>query len=344
MEWKQQAVILSCELIAGFVFGRIFIPYFRKIKTGKFEFYIGDRFAKDGSEPKFGGVVIMLTLLLGLGLGCVTYSSENISGGYDMKTVFAGVMLLFILLCTGCFEDYQKDTKRGIGMKPLFKWCIEFVSCFGFLMLVNVFGAGTTDVLMPFRLGYIHFGVLYYPLMALFMTLIINCVEVTDCTNGGTNTGVDGLCTLMTMIFSLGLSSAFAMGTVSETARLFAVCAVGATAGFLFWNLSPSKIYTGQSGSLLLGGLVVVTCVYSQLHLLLITAVLPFIINGVCALTQRIVYMKTKKLLFKGASLSEHLKNSGWGEYKIMCISALVSVVGAGMSVAFVIYAGKIII
>ena len=60
MNWSVQAVILAAEAVAGFVLGRVFIPYFRRIKTGKFDFYIGDRFAKDGSEPKFGGAVIML--------------------------------------------------------------------------------------------------------------------------------------------------------------------------------------------------------------------------------------------------------------------------------------------
>ena len=57
MSWSVQAVILGCEMVLGYVLGRVFIPYFRRIKTGKFDFYIGDRFAKDGSEPKFGGVL-----------------------------------------------------------------------------------------------------------------------------------------------------------------------------------------------------------------------------------------------------------------------------------------------
>lgn len=47
MSWSVQAVILGCEMVLGYVLGRVFIPYFRRIKTGKFDFYIGDRFAKD---------------------------------------------------------------------------------------------------------------------------------------------------------------------------------------------------------------------------------------------------------------------------------------------------------
>ena len=69
MSWSVQAVILGCEMVLGYVLGRVFIPYFRRIKTGKFDFYIGDRFAKDGSEPKFGGVVIMLCVIFGIVTG-----------------------------------------------------------------------------------------------------------------------------------------------------------------------------------------------------------------------------------------------------------------------------------
>ena len=76
MSWSVQAVILGCEMVLGYVLGRVFIPYFRRIKTGKFDFYIGDRFAKDGSEPKFGGVVIMLCVIFGIVTGVIFYDSQ----------------------------------------------------------------------------------------------------------------------------------------------------------------------------------------------------------------------------------------------------------------------------
>ena len=78
MSWSVQAVILGCEMVLGYVLGRVFIPYFRRIKTGKFDFYIGDRFAKDGSEPKFGGVVIMLCVIFGIVTGVIFYDSQAV--------------------------------------------------------------------------------------------------------------------------------------------------------------------------------------------------------------------------------------------------------------------------
>ena len=50
MDWQVQSVVIVTELAAGFILFRFFIPFFRRIKTGRFDLYIGDRFKKDGSE------------------------------------------------------------------------------------------------------------------------------------------------------------------------------------------------------------------------------------------------------------------------------------------------------
>ena len=94
-EWKLQAVILFAEIGCGFIFGRFLMPLFRKLKTGKFEIYIGDRFRKDGSEPKFGGVLIFMTFLLGMSVG-VSFS-EDIS----FRQTAAAVMFCGIILAVG---------------------------------------------------------------------------------------------------------------------------------------------------------------------------------------------------------------------------------------------------
>lgn len=100
MSWSVQAVILGCEMVLGYVLGRVFIPYFRRIKTGKFDFYIGDRFAKDGSEPKFGGVVIMLCVIFGIVTGVIFYDSQAVlsfeNGEFSRRVFIAlgGVLML----------------------------------------------------------------------------------------------------------------------------------------------------------------------------------------------------------------------------------------------------------
>lgn len=215
MSWSVQAVILGCEMVLGYVLGRVFIPYFRRIKTGKFDFYIGDRFAKDGSEPKFGGVVIMLCVIFGIVTGVIFYDSQAVlsfENGEFSRRVFIALGGVLMLTAIGLSEDYVKEKKLGIGMKPFYKICMEYLICLGVCVGLRYCGGVQTAVLMPFHLGYVQFGRLFYPLFPLFMTVGINMVKIHDCAGGKTDTGTDGLCAVTALIFSAGLSSGLAAG------------------------------------------------------------------------------------------------------------------------------------
>lgn len=187
MSWSVQAVILGCEMVLGYVLGRVFIPYFRRIKTGKFDFYIGDRFAKDGSEPKFGGVVIMLCVIFGIVTGVIFYDSQAVlsfENGEFSRRVFIALGGVLMLTAIGLSEDYVKEKKLGIGMKPFYKICMEYLICLGVCVGLRYCGGVQTAVLMPFHLGYVQFGGLFYPLFPLFMTVGINMVKIHDCAGG----------------------------------------------------------------------------------------------------------------------------------------------------------------
>ena len=79
MVWNKIIIILAIEICAVYMLGRIFIPYFRRLKTGKLEFCLGDRFKKDGSEPKFGGIIIAASMGLGLFLGASVWLQATVS-------------------------------------------------------------------------------------------------------------------------------------------------------------------------------------------------------------------------------------------------------------------------
>lgn len=351
MDWKEQGFILVSELIVGYLFGRFSIPIFRKIKTGKLDFYIGDRFAQDGSEPKFGGVTIFMTVVLGITVGVVCnnfYAAREMAAKIDLRVVLDGVMLLAVLLGIGLYQDYLKETKRGIGMKSLYMIIGEFASCFLFLVLLKMFGTGQTGILLPFRMGYLDLKLMYYPIGALIMTLVINAVKVHDCFGGDTKGGVDGLCAFTTFIAALGfLSGSSAMVNRSSLSggldALFAVCTAGACAAFLLWGIHPAKLYLGESGSLLLGGLICIITEFSKTQFVLVIIGTAYFIDGICALLHRIIFSLKKKLLLKDCTLHGHLKKIGWGDYKIILVSGIISVLGAAVSMAFFRYADKFI-
>lgn len=343
MLWNKILIILAIEIVVAFALGKILIPYFRKIKTGKFEIYIGDRFKKDNSTPKFGGLIIAISLGVGLflGISMISASFEIGEGVTSSWFISAFVFSVFVMI-VGLFEDYIKE-KHGklIGLKLRYKVMAEYLLCLIFLLLLYLQGDKTQAVLLPFRWGYINFGVFYYPLMALFMTITINAVKLSDCFNGDVSSGIDGLCSTTVIVFSLIMAACCNIVNGSG-AQVYAYCIAGAVAGFTVWGLSPAKIYLGESGSLLLGGLVSSLVILSQMHIIILFAGIAFLIDGVCSAIQYFVYRRSKKILFKGNSLHAHLMAKGWSDYKIIALFSLITILGGLAAIVFAVYKTKL--
>lgn len=332
MNWKIQSVVFIIEIFFGFITGRFMQPIFRKIKTGKFDIYIGDRFKKDGSEPRFGGFIILAVFLVGI-------SSAMVSVGFSHEIsaicIFA-VMMTFL----GGYDDYIKDVIGGLGMKNFYKYGIIYILCFMFLIYLKIYGLIKTTVLLPFRLGYMEFGKLYIPLMAAFMTFVISAVKTHDCPDNRHEYGVDGLCGVTAMIFSIAVCSA---GSFITNGNMSAVgmCLAGAVFSFLIWGISPAKIYLGESGAFCLGSIMTAFMVISGIPFAFILAGIGFFADRLFADLQRIVFKLRKKLLFKGNSLHEHLINKGYGDYKVIAVFIFLDIIGSSMMIAFAMYSQK---
>ena len=342
MPWNKALVVMAITLLFGIICGRVLMPLFRKLKTGKFDWYIGDRFNNDGSEPLFGGIAIFLPLCLGtmLGIGSVR-QDIGMDGGLK---ILAALVLCLMLMLIGCAEDYNHDVKGSVvGIKLSRKIAVEFLLCLTFLLFLRTFcGDKTTVVLLPFRLGYVNFGLIYYPITALGMTAVVKAVKLHDCFGYDTKSSVDGLCTLSMLICSLFFA---VYGSICNDVYLscFGYASAAACAGFLVWNISPSKMLCGQSGGLMLGGVLVAMAVVSKLHLLVFMAGAGFLIDGICTLVQYAVFRKSKRLVFKGSSLHAHLRAKNYSDYKIMLIFLAIDIVGGISGAVFVIYSTKIV-
>ncbi|MDE6149374.1 MAG: hypothetical protein K2F81_04675 [Ruminococcus sp.] len=343
MPWSNALIIIAVEIALGCVCGKVLIPCFRKLKTGKYEMYLGDRFAKDGSEPKFGGVIISLPLIVGAILSIAFISGNlEIDSDNDISKIIVVVIFSLLFMMVGIAEDWMKDVRKSaLGLRLGTKLIIEFILCLCFLLWINVFcGDKDTAILLPFRLGYLDSKLLYYPLMAVGMTITINAVKLHDCFGGDTSNGTDGLCAVTAIIFSLMFA---VYGNIADKAFLSVLGYISAAAvmGFLIWGLSPSKIYLGESGALLLGGFMSAIAVVSKLHLLILMTGLGFFIDSFCTIIQYAVFRKSKKLVFKGASLHAHWKEKGFSDYKVILIFSCITVIGGIAGMLFVIYSTK---
>ena len=347
MDWKVQSVVMVTELLVGSVLFRIFIPFFRRLKTGKFDLYIGDRFRQDGSEPKFGGVVMVLTAAVGLTAGVI---ASGLSSELETNKKTASLVYLvcaaaaLLITAVGMLEDYNKETKRGIGLKKRWIVSIEFVICLGFSYMAKIYGTADTKLLLPFHLGNIELGFIFYPLTAVLMTVIINLTQLHDCPSGVTEYGCDGSCALTVMMFSLAGAFCCAPYPWLEVPQMLSLVTAGVCGAFLFWGLSPAKMYLGESGSMLLGIMTAMITVTTNLPITFLCSGIVLVADGVVTLTGHLVFKRTKKPLFKGFTLHGYLKNKGWSDYRIMGVFAIATLVGAAGEFAYFSYGDSIFI
>lgn len=104
-------------------------------------------------------------------------------------------------------------------------------------------------------------------------------------------------------------------------------CLVGACLGFLIFNLHPAKIFMGDTGSLLLGGAIVVMALYLKMPLILIiTSIIP-ILETISVILQVLYFKKTGNRIFKMTPLHHHFELSGWKEGKIVSVFSVITLV-----------------
>ena len=138
--------------------------------------------------------------------------------------------------------------KNTDGLKPKYKMLgLLIIAVIYVLFLVYGFNLGT-DTYIPIFKIYINIPVfLYIPLAVLVILSTTNAINLTD--------GVDGLsssvsCLIITCLTVIGISNQ--MYEVS----IFGSIVIGATLGFLIFNLHPAKVFMGDTGSLMLGGVI----------------------------------------------------------------------------------------
>jgi UDP-GlcNAc:undecaprenyl-phosphate GlcNAc-1-phosphate transferase len=164
--------------------------------------------------PVFGGVAIGLTLFAGVGLS---------GHAPSVAVVLAGAAIIFIV---GLIDDV-------ISLKPSTKLIVEFALA----SLLLFFG---------YRLNWLDSITLDSLLTLAWVVGVTNAFNLLD--------NMDGLCAGIAMIVGTALLMEMVSrgdGASAQTAYLAVL--LGATGGFLLYNVNPASIFMGDSGALLLG-------------------------------------------------------------------------------------------
>ncbi len=305
----------------------LLVPWLRKRRAGQPILEIGPSWhlAKAGT-PTLGGIGFIVAIVI---CTCI-FTRWSVRSGTDTWGKMA-LLVCFSVFCgaIGFFDDWCKLKRReNKGLSAWQKYVLQLIVCAIFLVLaVRLFGLEPV-VSLPFTGKQISLGVLYYPLALLYLTGVINALNLTD--------GVDGLLSSTTAVFALFLLACGVVdgdGTALKTGALL----LGATLGFLCFNFHPAKVFMGDTGSLFLGAMVAGYGILSPSPLSVLLGGGVFVAEAVSVIAQ-VVYFKCTggKRLFRMAPLHHHFEKRGWSEVRVVCIFSLI-----GLLLAVVAFLGR---
>lgn len=240
MEWVGGIFLsrgIHVEFFSLFFFASLFLSLILAPFSAKIAFLVGaidqpnQRSVHNLAMPRLGG----LGMAIALGVGVLV--------SFPLNPFISGFLAgLGLIVAVGVADDI-------LQLKARYKLIGQIASI---LLFIVISGYQVTSFGNLFGAGEIEFG-FFAPLVTLLcMLAIINALNLSD--------GLDGLAGGITAIASLFLG-ALAIRTGSWETLGILVSLAGAVVGFLRYNSHPARMFMGDTGSLLLGYVLAVSCV-----------------------------------------------------------------------------------
>ncbi len=316
---KVETSMLSLAFITAIILGFIIIPILRKLKVGQIERDDGPQsHLKKQGTPTMGGIIMIIAMIL---MVTGAYIFLSVQGQNETANRLIPMLILTIGFgVIGFIDDFKKLVlKNTKGLKPSYKMLgLLVISVIYVVYLVEGLHIGT-DTYIPILKLYINIPIyIYIPFAIIVILAATNAVNLTD--------GIDGLSSSVSAIIITCLTVIGIMAGMKEIA-VFGSIVIGATLGFLMFNLHPAKVFMGDTGSLLLGGVISAIALYLKMPLLLLVIALIPVLETLSVMIQVLYFKKTGKRFFKMAPLHHHFELQGWKESKVVIVFSLVTLV-----------------
>lgn len=178
----------------------------------------------DHGIPRLGGVAIFVGFTITSLLLCMTDKSLPIN--------------YLLTACIILFAMGLKDDLSGVNSST--KFLIQLIVCFILVVLGNIRLTSLYGVFGIYDLSYF----LSVGISILLILMIVNAFNLID--------GIDGLAATTGIVANCAFAALFLYIHQFELAAV-SLAMVGAIIGFLKFNITPAKIFMGDTGSLLIG-------------------------------------------------------------------------------------------
>jgi phospho-N-acetylmuramoyl-pentapeptide-transferase len=267
--------------------------------------------------PTMGGLMIVA----GLAAGLLLWSNPR------YPQVQIGALVMGVLAALGLADDMIKLRGKRRGLSKKEKLIVQFAlgAVVGWLLIRTNGGARNTTVsFLPFtdRMAF-NLGHGYILWTAFVIAAASNAVNLAD--------GLDGLAGGCSAIAAAALAVLGGLAVVrggpgeglsrlpaAPELCIFAAAVAGGVLGFLWYNAHPAQIFMGDTGSLMLGGVLGYLALALKLDLVLLLVGIVFFVDEATVALQILGYKASKKRIFPIAPIHHyfqvHLK---WPEQKI---------------------------
>lgn len=334
MNYISFRAMMACftSLLVGIVAGKHIIGWLQRKQIGETIRDLGleGQIAKKGT-PTMGGIIIIIALLSGVLLWC------------DLTNRFTLTLILSALWCAGIgfCDDYikvYKHNKEGLSERK--KLIFQTILGLGVALSVWMTGSdlGTTTTIPFVKNNEFDYAWLtpftgewgWYTKWGIYVIMIT--LVIVACSNGTNLTdGIDGLAGGSSTIVGVVLGLiAYLGGNINNAEYLnimyipgsgeiavFMSAFVGALIAFLWYNSYPAQVFMGDTGSLMIGGVIGVGAVLIRKELLLPVLCGIFLVESLSVLMQRAYFKHTKKRtgtgkrIFRMAPLHHHFQKEG---------------------------------
>ena len=262
--------------------------------------------------PRLGGLAIFLGFLVGYMVFC--------KPTVQMNSILIGSFFIILL---GTFDDIKPIT-------PLIKYGGQLLAA----IIVVYYGNIVMQDISAFGI-YIDFGIFAGPITILFITAVINCMNLID--------GLDGLAGGIATIFFITIAIISNIyGLYNGLDASLTLIMIGATLGFLLYNFHPAKIFMGDSGSMFLGYIISIISLLGFKNVTLTSFIVPVLILAIPILDTLFAIIRR---LLKGQSFAkadkEHfhhqiLRMAG-NQTKTVLIIYLIQILFSAASIVYVL-------
>ncbi len=320
------AMAAISSLLFSFFVGKYIIRLIKKMNIReKIRTDGPDSHKKKANTPTMGGIIIILSILIGILLWA------------DLSNSFIVLLTLItiILGILGFIDDMLKQNNKN-GIIPIYKLFVQI--SIGIIVALFVlknpvyFGYETMTNVILLKNIMINLSIFFIPFVILVLVGTSNAVNLSD--------GLDGLAAgMLGIIFTVFLIIAYVSGNAvfsnylnmkfipgSGEITVFLAAAAASCLGFLWYNTNPAEIFMGDIGSLTLGGILGTSAILLKQEILLLIAGGVFAIETLSVIIQVTVFKITGKRVFPMAPLHHSFELKGMPENRIVVRFWIVSI------------------